>query len=307
MRKFSLFILVFCLSFSFALNVFALTPEDNFYVNDYLGLLSESQKETMIEKANNLYSENGVQIVAVITDKVVGEGISSYANKTFNDWGIGTEGDDNGVLLLLAADDFQVHIEVGTGMEAYISDSRAGSILDEYFNADTTYETMGDAVYGSYMDLIDTGYKAETNAPAPAAEARGNEQAVSSGGFGSFFGSLILVIVTVFLFVAISAIGGGGRAYSRPYRPTIFPGSFWGGYRGMGRRNNPPPPPFGGGGFGGGSFGGGGSSRGGGASRNFGSGGSRPSGSRGFGGGGRSFGGGGSSRGGGASRSFGKK
>ena len=59
--------------------------------------------------------------------------IQSYAVKMFENGGRGighrTEGkSDNGVLMLLAVDDRRVRIEVGYGLEQYITDGFAGEI-----------------------------------------------------------------------------------------------------------------------------------------------------------------------------------
>ena len=60
--------------------------------------------------------------------------IQSYAVKMFENGGrgIGTqEGKDNGILVLLAVDDRRVRIEVGYGLEAFITDGFAGEVSRE--------------------------------------------------------------------------------------------------------------------------------------------------------------------------------
>ncbi len=107
----------------------ALTPQDAFYVNDYVGLLSADKAGYLVQRGERLRAENGVQVVAVIVDNFIGESFDSYANKVFNDFGIGSKGDNNGVMLIVSVDSGDVRIEVGDGLSGLIPDSKAGAIL----------------------------------------------------------------------------------------------------------------------------------------------------------------------------------
>jgi uncharacterized protein len=47
-----------------------------------------------------------------------------------NAWGLGYRGVDNGILIMLAIKEHKVRIELGKGMQRYISDAEARSIID---------------------------------------------------------------------------------------------------------------------------------------------------------------------------------
>ena len=71
--------------------------------------------------------------VAVLTIETIGERtIEEFANEAFRQFGIGSEKEDNGVLLVIAMNERKIRIEVGYGLECRIPDGKAGRILDEY-------------------------------------------------------------------------------------------------------------------------------------------------------------------------------
>lgn len=106
-------------------------PTQEFYVNDFADVLTDEEEKQMLEKAVNLASEDlGIQVVVTTIKSLSGESIEQYAHDMYNQYGIGK--DDMGVLILLATEDRDTRIELGVAMEAYITDSKAGRLLDKY-------------------------------------------------------------------------------------------------------------------------------------------------------------------------------
>lgn len=106
-------------------------PTQEFYVNDFADVLTDEEEKQMLDKAVNLASEElGIQVVVTTIKSLDGESIENYAHDMYNQYGIGK--DDMGVLILLSTEDRDTRIELGTAMEAYITDSKAGRILDQY-------------------------------------------------------------------------------------------------------------------------------------------------------------------------------
>lgn len=103
----------------------------DFYVNDFAKLFSSAEKSQLMNNAVQLAKQyDGIQVVVTTVNSFYGMDIDSYANKMYNQYGIGK--DDMGILILLSVGDRQIKIEVGLAMEAYITDSKAGRLLDEY-------------------------------------------------------------------------------------------------------------------------------------------------------------------------------
>jgi uncharacterized protein len=99
------------------------------FVNDFAGVLSE-QTESALNETLTAFSASTTNEVVVVTVPTIGdEYIEQYAVKLFEEWGIGSREEDNGILMLLAITDRQVRIEVGYGLEGAVPDSVAQRII----------------------------------------------------------------------------------------------------------------------------------------------------------------------------------
>lgn len=228
LRRFVLFSVVLVLLASPA---YALTPQDAFYVNDYVGILSADKADYLVQRGAKLRSENGVQVVTVIVDNYIGESMASYANQVFNEFGIGSSKDNNGVLLIVAVDDGEVRIEVGDGLSSLIPDSKAGAILDQDFMPAAKAGKLETAIYQTYLRLIQEGSRLGTGGVPvePPQEPVGSPSMLFWG-----FAGLVLILFGIML-VIIAA------------RRTAYPSS---GYPRQGPINDrpiQPPRPAGGG------------------------------------------------------------
>ena len=98
-------------------------------VNDFAGVLDPAQEADINRMARQLMTATGdvVIVTTVPTFKPYGS-IQEYAVKLFENHGrgIGEKGKDNGVLVLLAVQDRQVWVEVGYGLEGFITDGFSG-------------------------------------------------------------------------------------------------------------------------------------------------------------------------------------
>lgn len=102
-----------------------------FYVNDYGNILSNEQRTELVKRAKALNEDyNGIQLVITTLESLDGYSIEEYATAMYNKFGIGTK--DMGALILFSSGDRQVRIEVGRGMEEYMTDADAGALIDEY-------------------------------------------------------------------------------------------------------------------------------------------------------------------------------
>lgn len=323
MRKL-IYVLIFLLSS--VTTVFALIPMDNFFVNDYVGVLSQEQISDMSGRAATLQSQNGVQVVTVIVEHYIGGSLESYANRIFNEFGIGQSGDNNGLMLIVATESGGVRIEVGAGMEQYLSDAGAGHILDTYFMPMVSESGLSQAIHSTFLQLLDVGRRADTSgvvATPPTAQPQQSDAVQQPTAMrGIDFASVIFFIIVLIIVFRMTLYTSGPRRRSwNPWHRPMMPrrrgfmpppppprrttrGNTFGGGHSMGggaSRNFPSGGIGGSSSFGGGAIGGGGSSKGGGASREFSG---SPSNKGSYKSPSKSYGGGGSSKGGGASRSF---
>ncbi|MDP3064965.1 MAG: TPM domain-containing protein [Chloroflexota bacterium] len=105
-------------------------PRPSGYVNDFAGVFTDDVKAPLEDALRLFEQETTVELAVVTMPDLGGTTIEDYAVRLFQEWGIGKKGVNNGVLLLYAQSERWVRIEVGYGMEPYLTDGQAGRILD---------------------------------------------------------------------------------------------------------------------------------------------------------------------------------
>ncbi len=246
----------------------AYEPTAQFFVNDFAGVISDDAERRMVETGQALQQQTGAQIVAVTVPSLDGQSVEDYAIDLANDWGIGQESEDNGVLLLIAVEERQLRIEVGLGLEGALPDGKTGRIMDTYMVPSLREDDFSAGMLEGYLAVAAQVY-AEYGIDASELagyEALGNT--AGSSAQSTITRSTLAKLSPIAVFVILVLVLG-----IRQRRRGFFPFFWFGGHGPHGGSGSNDDNPFGG--FGGGGFGGGG----------------------GFSGGGGSFGGGGGSRG----------
>ncbi len=229
-----------------------LPPQLTEPINDFARVLDPGSAAAMEKTIRALQQASGDAVVVATVQTFMPYGdIREYAVKMFENHGrgIGEKGRDNGVLILLAVDDRQVWVEVGYGLEEFITDGFAGEISRKAMVPHFRRGNYGEGLRAGVDRIVGRiAQRKNLNLGMPIERPAPNED-VGLGGGAIFF--LIL------LFVLLNIIGRtrrrrrlwGGRPWSGWHSGVgPFGGGFGGGFRG------------GGGGFGGGfgGFGGGG-------------------------------------------------
>lgn len=126
-------------------------PSDNFFVNDFAGVIDSETERDIQNIAAVLYERTTAQVVVVTIESLEGRSIEEYAVNLFRKWGIGTEEKNNGVLILIAIEDRWSRIEVGYGLEGALTDAETRRIQD-YYMIPAFQE--GDYPAGTKMDFL---------------------------------------------------------------------------------------------------------------------------------------------------------
>ena len=131
---------------------------DDFFVNDFAGVLRKEDASAMQAQGEALYKQCGAQVVVVTISTLDGEDIADYALSLAREWGIGSKEKNDGVLLLLSTGEPHVRIEVGTGLEGALPDSKAGRLLDKYMMPNYTADTFSTGLRETYNALVNEVY-----------------------------------------------------------------------------------------------------------------------------------------------------
>jgi uncharacterized protein len=234
----------------------ALKPQG--HVSDFAGVVDRNLRADLERYCASVEASTGAEMALVTLPTLAGEPVEDVANLLYRKWGIGKKETDEGILLLLVIQDRRSRLEVGYGLEPYIPDGYAGSLLRQMRPA------LSAGRYGEAMAV------AAQTIGARIAEAKGVaiEQAPASGHrtpskqpapWGSLLGGLVMLF---WLF----GMGRGRRGRSGR-GGGLLAGMLLGNLLGRGMYGGRSGGGFGGfdsfdsfGGFGGGDSGGGGAS-----------------------------------------------
>jgi len=235
-------------------------PELTAPVNDFAHVIDASSAAEIDRMSRALQAKTGDVVVVATVQTIEGYGdINEYAVKLFENHGrgIGTKGNDNGALILLAMKERRVRIEVGYGLEQWITDGFAGETSRQVMAPLFTQGQFGQGLRLGAERVVGRIAQGRgvtldgVRIPRTASRPRGN----------NFPFPIPFIIFIVILIISRLAGGPGGRRRYWGGGPwsgwSSGVGPFGGGFGGGG-----------GGGFGGGfgGFGGGGSGGGGGGS-----------------------------------------
>lgn len=180
-------------------------------VNDFAGLLSPAEKESLEARCRQLRERTGAQLAVVTLKSLEGGNVEDFTNKLFERWGVGEKGKNNGLMLLVAMGDRRSRIEVGYGLEPIIPDMLAGRILDHDLRPhfrDGNYAAGLTAAVNKICELVEQGEPADRQVLAAESEMS--------------FGAMLLQVVVLSLFVAVGGFVFGQGLGAKQVAGLIF-------------------------------------------------------------------------------------
>lgn len=99
-------------------------------VVDAANLLLPADRERLANLSSVYEQETGHQIAVVIVPTLEGEAIEGFCLRTANTWRLGREGVDDGIVVCMAMKERAVRIELGIGINRFISNADAKEIID---------------------------------------------------------------------------------------------------------------------------------------------------------------------------------
>ena len=99
-------------------------------VTDLADVLSAEDEQRLAGILERYEKETLHQIAILTIPTLAGESIEAFSLRVANKWGLGHKGIDDGILVTLALQERRIRIELGRGMERFITDAAAQSIID---------------------------------------------------------------------------------------------------------------------------------------------------------------------------------
>ena len=142
------------------------------YVNDLSdpGVLLQNEEDALTSLCYDIDDLSTAEVAILIVNTTQPLGIDAFAVETFEKNGIGKEGLDNGVLIVVSVDERQWRIEVGYGLEGILNDAKVGRIGDANLTpallAGDYYVGLYDTTYELGTEIVDN-YTPPSDQPAP--------------------------------------------------------------------------------------------------------------------------------------------
>lgn len=169
-------------------------------VNDYAGVLQPYEVERIAARIRDHQTRTTNQIALLVVRNLEGLPIEDYTLRVAREWGGGTEGVNNGILVVFAIDEHRSRIEVGPGLQGSVPDSVATAILHSV-RPQLQAAAYGDAFYTTVDTLVlRTGGVPGTYHPAARVTAPANS-GLSDGTILLFIilGAVLLIALVVYL------------------------------------------------------------------------------------------------------------
>ena len=95
-------------------------------------VVSKENQDEINKRLEILSSVGQLEMVVLLVDSVKPLTIEEYSIKLAEKWKVGKEKKDNGLILIIAAQDRKARLEVGYGLEGTITDALSSRIINEY-------------------------------------------------------------------------------------------------------------------------------------------------------------------------------
>lgn len=188
---------------------------------DEADIMSLEEFQSLKEKLKHFENDTSHQIVVLTINNLGDDTIENYARQVFETNQLGQLGDDNGLLILFSAEDREVRIEVGYGLEPIITDAGSSRLIRDIM--------IPEFKHFRYFEGIDLAIDEIINIisdPLYAQEFIDTEEQTEEVSSNSFWGSLIFIVLvgaflSIFFLVGVHILTKGFKDLVNLYRGLI--------------------------------------------------------------------------------------
>ena len=180
-------------------------------VVDAADLLPPEVEARLTAKLEALEAQSQRQLVVATVPDLNGYDIADYGYQLGRHWGLGDKERDDGALLLVAPNERKVRIEVGYGLEGYLTDALAALIIQN-----TILPAFRNGDFAGGIEAGTDAIIAQLQLPpeeAAKVAAEAGKKRESDGGFPV---GVLIWLAFLFFFFILPALAGRGRR--RRYR-----------------------------------------------------------------------------------------
>lgn len=185
-------------------------PELTGRVVDAADIIPDATEAELVAKLEALETQSQRQLVVATVPDLQGYDISDYGYRLGREWGIGDAERNDGALLLVAPNERRVRIEVGYGLEGYLTDALSSIIINNDIVPRFRDGDMPGGIVAGTDAIIAQLVLPEDEAARIASEASQSRQSDSGFPFG-----VLIWFGFIFFFFIMPMMGRRRRRYRK--------------------------------------------------------------------------------------------
>ena len=201
-------------------------------VVDQAELLDPAQEQALTTKLEALETQSQRQLVVATISDLEGYDIADYGYRLGRKWGIGDKDRNDGALLIIAPNERRMRIEVGFGLEAYLTDALSSQIIRNDITPKFKAGDFPGGIAAGADSIIAQLQLPPDEAAKIAQEAKAN--AANDNGEGGPSVIFWLFIIFFFVLPTLRSFFSGGKKHLG--RRGMAPAIIWGSGVGRGSR-----------------------------------------------------------------------
>lgn len=179
-----------------------------FYVNDFAGIFTEEQKNSIISKATHLEEETGGIQVVISTVDTWGKGREGedYTYAMYNQYEIGEE--SMGILITLSVNDRELVLETGRNMQIFVTDAQLDDLSEGvmgYFSNDEFAEGLM-VLQDDIIEEVKWAVPEDWKSQIPLTTVENETSNVDATSSNSSMLVVILVLIAILIIMLIITI-----------------------------------------------------------------------------------------------------
>lgn len=193
-------------------------PKPTGFINDTADIIPDDQQASLEQQLTQYAADTKNEIAILTITSLNGENLEDYSVKVFEEWGIGKRAEDNGLLILVAKDERKVRIEVGYGLEPFITDGVAGDIIRTQIGPAFKEERYGEGLTAAVQAIQERISSKSTEEPVSAPLPNISTNTKLEMVFYALFAGMLLLSGIAHLFARSKSywlggvLGGGAGA-----------------------------------------------------------------------------------------------
>lgn len=173
-----------------------LTPNE--WVNDYASILNQDEIQKLNSKISSFEKQTDIEIAVAIVSTLNDKDIETFSNELFKKWGVGKKDRNNGLLVVIAPNERKWRIEIGYGLEPYLSDGESHEMGESNFKPNFKEKQYFKGIDGFLTSLISHLGTSTWDDRVAYQEKLKAERAES---ISSFFSGLFYVIISIVILI----------------------------------------------------------------------------------------------------------